>query len=125
MRLTITLTTTGRRSGLPRAVTLYAFRVPDSDALVVIGSYGGAARDPAWAGNLRANPAANVTQGHAEHAVTAREVQREERDRLWQLAVDDFPLYATYERKTRRTIPVFLLELAEPAYRLEPAAPSA
>ncbi|HEX2142036.1 MAG TPA: nitroreductase family deazaflavin-dependent oxidoreductase, partial [Candidatus Limnocylindria bacterium] len=110
MRLTITLTTTGRRSGQPRSVTLYAFRVPGSGALVVIGSYGGAARDPAWAGNLRASPAATVREGRAELAVTAREVQGEERDRLWQLAVDDFPLYATYERKTRRTIPVFLLE---------------
>jgi deazaflavin-dependent oxidoreductase (nitroreductase family) len=59
----ITLTTTGRRSGQPRTVTLYAW--PGGDDLVVVGSMGGAASDPAWAHNLRAEPRAVVRRGKA------------------------------------------------------------
>ncbi|HSD49049.1 MAG TPA: nitroreductase/quinone reductase family protein, partial [Actinomycetota bacterium] len=57
----ITLTTTGRRSGRPRDVTLYAFE--DGDAMVIVGSLGGAPRDPWWAANLRAEPRATVRVG--------------------------------------------------------------
>jgi len=37
-------------------------------------------------------------------------VKGSERDRLWQLVCEGFPLYATYQRRTTRLIPVFLLE---------------
>jgi len=52
----VTLTTTGRRTRQPREVTLYAFG--DGGRLVIVGSLGGAPKDPAWVGNLRANPQA-------------------------------------------------------------------
>ena len=108
--MTITLTTTGRRSGQPRDVTLYAFE--DGERLVVVGSWGGAAKDPSWAGNLRADAAATVRVGRKADAVRAREIQIEdlERDRLWRLVCAAFPLYATYQRKTTRLIPLFVLE---------------
>ena len=108
MRLQVRVTTTGRRSGEARAVTLYAF--DDGDCLVVVGSRGGAARDPAWAGNLRDHPRATVKVGGEERAVHAREVDGPERDRLWELVCADFPLYATYQRRTKRRIPLFALE---------------
>jgi F420H(2)-dependent quinone reductase len=107
----ITLTTTGRRSGKPRAVPLYAWE--DGDRLVVVGSRGGAASDPDWARNLRADPRAAVKVGRQVREVGATEVDGEERDRLWKLVCDAFPLYASYQRKTKRLIPLFALETVD------------
>ena len=106
--MTIKLTTTGRRSGRKREVTLYAW--PDGDGLVIVGSRGGAAKDPAWVANLRANPRATLKRGREETSVRAREVKGTQRERLWELVTDAFPLYATYQRRTSRTIPLFVLE---------------
>lgn len=108
MKHTIRLTTTGRRSGQPRQVTLYAF--DDADRLVIVGSRGGAAQDPAWVGNLRARPEATVKRGRAEQPVRTTEVTGDERDRLWRLVVREFPLYEAYRKRTSRTIPLFVLE---------------
>lgn len=108
----VRLTTTGRQTGVPRTVTLYAFETGDG-SLVVTGSWGGKARDPAWAHNLRANPNAIVTVGREERPVTAREASGEERERHWELVTQEFPLYETYQRRTKRLIPLFVLEHRE------------
>jgi deazaflavin-dependent oxidoreductase (nitroreductase family) len=108
----IRLTTAGSRSGQPREVRLYGWE--DGDRIVVVGSRGGAAGDPAWAGNLRAEPRARLVIGGDERSVVAREVSDDaERRRLWDLVTDAFPLYATYQRRTSRQIPLFVLEPAE------------
>jgi deazaflavin-dependent oxidoreductase (nitroreductase family) len=106
--VTITLTTTGRRSGRPREVTLYAYK--DADRLVVVASFGGASKDPDWAVNLRSEPSASVREGRVMHQVRALEVEGSERDRLWQLVCGEFPLYQTYQQRTKRIIPIFVLE---------------
>ena len=108
MKRQITLIATGRRSGTPRAVTLYAF--DDGVDLVIVGSRGGSAKDPAWAANLRDNPLATVRLGREGRKVRAREVEGGERDRLWELVIKDFPMYSYYEGKTKRVIPLFTLE---------------
>lgn len=105
----VRLTTTGRRTGQPRTVTLYAFGTPDG-ALVVTGSWGGKAQDPAWADNLRANSEATVKVDREERPVVAREVSGRERDALWALVTKEFPLYETYQRRTKRLIPLFVLD---------------
>jgi F420H(2)-dependent quinone reductase len=110
--VTIALTVTGRRSGTPREVTLYAF--PDGERLVVVGSRGGSAIDPRWAENLRADPRATVRRGRAVTSVRAREVEPgDERDRLWRLVCDAFPTYAHYQSKTKRLIPIFVLDTVD------------
>ena len=106
--MNITLTTTGRRTGLARPVPLYAWE--DGDRLVVVGSRGGAASDPDWARNLRATPRARVKQGRAVREFRASEVDGPERDRLWALVTAAFPMYASYQRKTTRRIPLFVLD---------------
>lgn len=105
-----TLTTTGRRTGKPRSVPLYAFE--DGEGLVIVGSWAGGPRDPAWVGNLRSEPRATVKVGKVERQVRAREVQvpSDERDRLWALVTEGFRYYETYQRKTERVIPLFVLE---------------
>ena len=57
----IKLTTTGRKSGLARSATLYGWE--DGEDVLVVGSWAGRERDPDWAGNLRAEPKASVTNG--------------------------------------------------------------
>ena len=115
-RRQIKLTTTGRLSGEARTVTLYAFDV-DDEAMVIVGSLGGAPRHPAWVHNLRAEPRARVAMGREERSVIAREVSGAERERLWALACEAFPLYATYQRRTTRRIPLFVLDPAPGASR--------
>ena len=105
----IRVTTSGRRTGKPRTVTLYAFETEEG-ALVITGSWGGNARDPAWAYNLRDEPNATVKVGHDERSVLAREVSGKEREKLWALVTREFPLYGTYQRRTKRPIPLFVLE---------------
>lgn len=105
----VRLTTIGRQTGNRRTVTLYAFETPPG-ALVVTGSRGGKAHDPRWALNLRDNPEATVNVGREERAVTAREASGKEREQLWKLVTGEFPLYETYQRRTKRVIPLFVLE---------------
>jgi deazaflavin-dependent oxidoreductase (nitroreductase family) len=104
----ITLLSTGARSGKPRRATLYAWE--DGDRLVLVGSRGGAKRNPAWVHNLRAHPETVVVRGRSERRYRATEATGAERERLWRIAADRFPLYDRYAERTDRRIPVFLLE---------------
>jgi deazaflavin-dependent oxidoreductase (nitroreductase family) len=106
----VLLTTTGRVSGRQRTVPLCALRKGDS--FVVIGSYGGLDRAPAWSLNLRAEPRATVQIGSTTRNVVARETDTEERARLWAEVTRIAPGYLDYERRTTRRIPVVLLEPA-------------
>jgi deazaflavin-dependent oxidoreductase (nitroreductase family) len=107
--MNVTLTTIGRKTGQPREVHLYAWE--DGGQLVIVGSRGGSARNPAWVHNLRAEPRATLRRGKESDEVRAHEVKGgEERDRLWQLVTTAFPLYKSYQRRTMRTIPLFVLE---------------
>ena len=109
--MNITLTTIGRRSGRRREVTLYAWE--DGDRLVIVGSRGGAAKDPNWAHNLRADGRATVKHRRQLREVQATEVNGKEHDRLWALVTKAFPMYASYQRKTSRIIPLFVLETVD------------
>jgi deazaflavin-dependent oxidoreductase (nitroreductase family) len=107
----IQLTTIGRKSGQEHRVTIYAF--PDGDDLVAVGSYAGRPNDPDWAANLKANPRATVTTGRKSIEHRARVVDGAERERLWTMVVEAFPMYETYRHRTDRVIPLFVLEPAD------------
>jgi deazaflavin-dependent oxidoreductase (nitroreductase family) len=111
----VTLTTTGRKTGEARSVPLYAWE--DGANLVIVGSWAGRPTNPAWVANLRAHPKATIRVGKHDRHVVAREVKApsKERDRLWKLVTDAFRYYETYQRKTERVIPLFVLETAEDA----------
>jgi deazaflavin-dependent oxidoreductase (nitroreductase family) len=104
----VLLTTTGRRSGRRRTVPLCAFR--DGEHLVVIGSYGGLDRPPAWWLNLQDDPRATVRVGRGTHDVVAREATGAERGRLWAGVTARAPGYLGYQQRTARRIPVVILE---------------
>ena len=110
-KIQVKLTTTGAKSGARRLVTLYAWKDgEDSRDLILVGSWAGASRDPAWVHNLRANPRATVKVALEVWEVDAAEItDRAERARLWELVVERFPQYATYQGRTTREIPLFIL----------------
>jgi deazaflavin-dependent oxidoreductase (nitroreductase family) len=103
----VLLTTTGRQSGKQRTVPLCSLR--DGDDVVVIASYGGLDRPPAWWLNLEANPQAELLNGRERRTVTARNAGPEERSRLWAEVTARAPGYLEYERRTTREIPVVIL----------------
>jgi F420H(2)-dependent quinone reductase len=109
--LNVIVVMTGRTTGKRREVPLYAFA--DDARLVVIGSNAGSDREPAWVGNLRANPDVVVLVGPAQRAMRARETEGDERARLWALAANGYPGYELYARSTDRHIPVIALEPRE------------
>ena len=102
------LTTTGRKSHQQRTTPLTFF--PHGRDFVVIASYGGGPKHPAWWVNLQAQPDAEVQVGPFRHKVTAREAEGEERQRLWGRVTTWMPIYAYYQSRTDRQIPVVVLE---------------
>jgi deazaflavin-dependent oxidoreductase (nitroreductase family) len=107
----IIVTHIGNRTGAIRKTPL--MRVTDGARYVLVGSVGGAPKDPVWVHNLRANPAVELRDLTAVRAMRVREVTDEaERARLWQLAVAAYPPYEEYQARTTRRIPLFV---AEPA----------
>jgi len=102
------LTTTGRRSGEKRTSPL--FYGTAGDAYVLIGSKGGADTHPAWYLNLRANPTAEVQVGREQFTAHARVATGKEREHLWEQMVQMAPPYRDYQKKTKRELPVVVLE---------------
>ena len=102
------LTTTGRRSGLPRTVALAYVR--DGDRYIIVGSNAGGAKAPAWCWNLRTLPQAEIQVGRRRYWVSTHEAETEERTRLWSKVKRRVPIYAWYERKTQRLIPLVVLK---------------
>ena len=102
------LTTRGRRTGLPRTRALTY--LPRGDTAIVVASYLGEPRHPAWWLNLEANPDAEIQIGSTIRAVRAREASGEERNALWSEIVTSMEEYAAYETRTDRRIPVVVLE---------------
>jgi deazaflavin-dependent oxidoreductase (nitroreductase family) len=102
------LQTTGAKSGRTRVKPLVYRR--DGDRLVVFGTKGGSPTHPDWFYNVRANPRVTVEVGRDRFEADARVALPEERDRLWRLQTQDVPVFADYQKKTDRTIPVVILE---------------
>jgi deazaflavin-dependent oxidoreductase (nitroreductase family) len=104
------LTTIGRKSGRPRAVMLTS-PLQEGSALVVVASRGGDDKPPAWLLNLQANPAVEVSvQGAPKQSMLARVAAPDERARMWPQIVGRYKNYAGYQKKTKRQIPLVLLE---------------
>jgi deazaflavin-dependent oxidoreductase (nitroreductase family) len=102
------LTTTGARTGARHTVPLGY--LPDGDGRVlVIGSAGGAPRDPGWARNARVHPSVTVEAGTFTYEAEAVELVGAERDAAFARAVESDSGWATYEERSGRRLPVFAL----------------
>jgi deazaflavin-dependent oxidoreductase (nitroreductase family) len=105
----IIVTHTGNKTGAIRKTPL--MRVKDGANYVLVGSMGGAPKNPVWVYNLRTNPAVEIRDLTAVQAMRVREVKDEaERARLWALAVAAYPPYEEYQTRTTRRIPLFVAE---------------
>ncbi len=110
----LVLTTVGAKTGQRRETLLGSF--PDGDdAWLVVASFGGSAKNPAWYHNLAAHPdQAEIEIGGRKLKVTATQLTGAEREAAWQRITTAQPRYAGYATKTDRQIPVIRL-VAAPA----------
>ena len=103
----ILLTTIGAKTGKVRKTPL--MRVEHGGEYAVVASLGGAPKHPVWYFNIKANPRVELQDGTETHDYEAREVVGDEKAIWWERAVEAWPDYADYQRKTDRQIPVFVL----------------
>jgi deazaflavin-dependent oxidoreductase (nitroreductase family) len=105
------LTTTGARTEVTHVVPLVYFR--DDDRYLVVASKAGAPTNPSWYHNVRAAGCASVELGDGRFDVRARIVEGDERDELFAKVAARFPIYASYQQRTHRRIPIVELKRAD------------
>jgi deazaflavin-dependent oxidoreductase (nitroreductase family) len=104
----IVVTNRGVKSGKLRKTPL--MRVEHEGTYAAVASQGGAPVHPNWYYNVIADPHVEVQDGPVKKDYVAREITGDEKREWWRRAVDAFPPYREYQMKTKREIPVFLLE---------------
>ena len=104
----IVLTSVGAKTGKLRKTAL--MRVEHDGHYAVVASRGGAAKNPTWYHNLKRNSHVELQDGATTRDYRAREVTGDEKATWWERALEVWPAYADYQKKTRRQIPVFVLE---------------
>jgi deazaflavin-dependent oxidoreductase (nitroreductase family) len=109
-RPVILLTTVGAKTGKIRKTPL--MRVEHEGDYAVVASLGGAPKNPVWYYNIKANPRVELQDGPTVGEYDSREVFGEEKAAWWERAVEAWPDYADYQKKTDRAIPVFVLTAA-------------
>jgi deazaflavin-dependent oxidoreductase (nitroreductase family) len=107
-RTLLLLHTIGTKSGQERVNPLAYIR--DGDRLVVIASKGGAPTNPDWYYNLVAHPLVTVELGSKKFQVRAKVAEEPERTRLYSKMAEMMPVFAEYQRRTTRVIPVIILK---------------
>jgi F420H(2)-dependent quinone reductase len=104
----LALTTTGRRSGMPRTTVVAYLRHADAYAVAALNL--GSDRDPAWCLNLRSNPHASITVNGERKAVLARQASGPEAEALWRGFIERLPATANSRALAQRAVPVFVLD---------------
>jgi deazaflavin-dependent oxidoreductase (nitroreductase family) len=104
----VVITSLGAKSGKLRKNPV--MRVERDGKYVAIASDGGGPKHPVWYYNFLAHPEVDLQDGPVKKSYRARLLEGDERAEWWEYAVDTWPTYASYQKKTEREIPVFLLE---------------
>jgi len=107
----VILTTTGRKSGKERT-TMLTSPIHDEKRVVLVASYGGDDRHPAWFLNLRDNPAVELEMRGTKQSMVAHVADADEKATLWPEVVTAYKGYAQDQTKTERDIPLVILEPA-------------
>ncbi|MEU4254240.1 nitroreductase/quinone reductase family protein [Amycolatopsis sp. NPDC026612] len=102
------LVTKGAKTGKDR-VSPVSY-IADGDRVVVTATNAGLDYHPQWYHNLCADPNLTVEVGPEKYAAVAREVDGEERERLWEELVASNRRLGRYQSKTTRPIPVLVVE---------------
>ncbi|NUR25163.1 MAG: nitroreductase family deazaflavin-dependent oxidoreductase, partial [Catenulispora sp.] len=104
---TIILTTVGNKTGKIRKTPL--MRVEHNGSYAVVASLGGDPKNPVWYYNITANPEVELQDGATKKKYLAHEATGEEKAEWWARAVEAWPDYDNYQKKTDRVIPLFVL----------------
>jgi deazaflavin-dependent oxidoreductase (nitroreductase family) len=105
----ILLTTLGARSGEPRTTPVMSFPEGDS-AWLVVASFGGAVKHPAWFTNMAKHPEDIWVEVDGRRVrVAPSSVTGEDRERAWERITRESPRFVEYQKKTDREIPVVRL----------------
>ncbi len=107
----VMLTTTGRKSGRPRA-TMLTSPLQLGESVVLVASNGGDHRHPRWFLNLRENPDVEIVMEGRHRRMHARVAAPGEMHELWPKVTQVYPRYAEYQKKTTRDIPFVILDPA-------------
>jgi len=113
----VVLRTIGRRSGKEHKVALPFWRDPTGHR-VVVASFAGAPRDPAWFLNLSdpaSNPEVLVRTQRGSYWSEPQILGGEDYAATWAGLVADRPYYDDYRTRTERTIPLVRLVESRPA----------
>jgi len=102
------VTMTGRKTGKKRDVPL--MHVPHGETKILVASLGGISKNPVWYYNLKAAPDVTITADGVTRAYRAREVDPEEKAKLWPILVEAYPPYDEYQARTDRDIPVVVCD---------------
>lgn len=108
----VMLTTTGRKTGRSRT-KLMAAPVLTDDRILLVGSYAGDDRTPAWVLNLQSNPDVTVTTGGQSRPMRARLANADEKETYWPVVVERYKGWERYQELTTREIPFVILEPAQ------------
>ena len=112
----VLIETVGRKSGKVHKVALPTWNDPDGHRIVA-GSFAGHEKHPAWFLNIRDRKDPEVkcrVQGRQFWSVPEI-LEGEERQRIWDLFVQDRAWYTDYQAKTDREIPLVRLPETRPA----------
>lgn len=101
------LTTIGRKSGQARTIPLTYFK--EGSAYMIVASYAGQPKHPAWFLNLQSQAEATIQIMRQQIRVKAETANPERRRELWERLVKEAPGYAEYQKRTTREIPIVLL----------------
>lgn len=107
----VLLITIGRRSGKAHKTPLPYWLDPAGERIVV-ASFAGAVKNPAWYHNLAdksANPTVRVKERSVEWDSDAHVLDGDEYQQVWAELTADRPFYRDYQAKTERCIPLVRL----------------
>lgn len=102
------LTTTGRKTGEPRVSPLLYLR--EGNRVILVASQGGAATNPMWYLNLKANPTVTIQIKDEVLHLTARDATEQEKSEYWPKLVAMYSSFDDYQSWTDRIIPVVICD---------------
>ena len=102
------LTTTGRKTGEPRISPLLYLR--EGNRVILVASQGGAANNPMWYLNLKANPTVSVQIKDETLHLTARDATDAERTAYWPKLTAMYSSFDDYQAWTDRVIPIVICD---------------
>jgi F420H(2)-dependent quinone reductase len=102
------LTVKGAKTGAERVIPLAYFEI--DERIVVIASMGGSDNHPTWYKNLDKNADVKIEIGEGQFRARAVTTSGTDREKLFNRVCELYSVFADYQAKTSRVIPVIELK---------------